>query len=199
MVTIYAAVEGVVDEVVAARLIRHVGAIPGPVYGRKGKPYLQRQISGYNYAAQRTPWLVLVDLDQEADCAPPMRQTWIPAPAPKLCFRIAVRAVEAWLMADAEALVSFIGVSPTRMPRDPESIAYPKTALVSIAARSRRRAIRKDMVPREGSGRAVGPAYASRLIEFASDHWRPIEAAATSESVRRAIAGLERLIVDTGA
>lgn len=197
-VTICAAVEGVVDEVVAARLIRHVGAIPGPAYGRKGKPHLHQQISGYNQAAQRAPWLVLVDLDQEADCAPPMRQVWIPAPAPMFCFRIAVRAIEAWLMADAEALASFIGVSRTRIPRDPETIGNPKTELVNIAARSRRRAIREDMVPREGSGRAVGPAYPSRLIEFASEQWRPTEAAATSESVRRAIACLERFTANTG-
>lgn len=198
MVTICAAVEGVVDQTVAARLIRHVGAIPGPAYGRKGKPHLQRQISGYNHAAERAPWLILVDLDHEAECAPPMRQAWIPAPAPMLCFRIAVRAIEAWLMADAEALASFIGVSRTRIPRDPDTIDHPKTTMVNIASRSRRRAIREDMVPRKGSGRAVGPAYPSRLIEFASGHWRPNEAAATSESVRRAIACLERLTVNTG-
>ena len=198
MVTICAAVEGVVDEVVAARLIRHVGAIPGPAYGRRGKPNLQRQIGGYNEAARRAPWLVLVDLDQDADCAPPMRQAWIPAPAPMLCFRIAVRAIEAWLMADAEALASFIGVSRARIPRDPEAIDSPKTALVNIAVRSRRRAIREDMVPRESSGRAVGPAYSSRLMEFASNHWRPNKAAATSESVRRAIACLKRLTVSGG-
>ena len=53
--------------------------------------------------------------------------------------------------------------------------------------------IRDDMVPREGSGRSIGPAYVSRIIEFALSHWRPAEASHRSESLRRAIACLNNL------
>lgn len=70
----------------------------------------------------------------------------------------------------------------------------PKQALVNLARTSRRRAIRDDMVPREGSGRAVGPGYTSRIIEFVSNHWRPEQAAHVSDSLRRAIARLEILV-----
>jgi hypothetical protein len=38
-VVIYGAVEGLVDEAVVRRLIRHVGAEPGPIYGKNGKVY----------------------------------------------------------------------------------------------------------------------------------------------------------------
>lgn len=193
-VTVYSAVEGVTDEAVAIRLIQHVGASPGPVYGRNGKPYLRDRIDGYNNAARNAPWFVLVDLDQDAACAPPLLEAWVPDRAPKLCFRIAIRAVEAWLMADAEALAGFLGVSRARVPAHPDAVTHPKQALVNLARQSRRRAIRDDMVPREGSGRAVGAAYPSRLVEFTSNHWRPQQAANTSESLRRAIASLENLV-----
>lgn len=192
-VIISSAVEGVTDEAVVHRLIRYVGANPGPVYGKHGKQHLRQRIVGYNQAARRTPWLVVVDLDQDEDCAPPLRTAWVPIPAPRLCFRVAVHAIEAWLMADAAALSEFLGVARGRLPNDPDAISAPKEALVHLARASRRRSIRIDMVPREGSGRVVGPAYTSRIIEFASRHWRPAEAALQSDSLRRAILGLERL------
>jgi hypothetical protein len=43
----------------------------------------------------------------------------------------------------------------------------------------------------------VGPAYSSRLIEFALDEaegWRPEIAARRSDSLRRCIEGIERLV-----
>jgi hypothetical protein len=193
-VIISAAVEGLVDEAVVRTLIVHAGAQVGSVYGKSGKPALRDRINGYNSAARHAPWLVLVDLNGDADCAPPLRQDWLPAPAPGLCFRVAIRQVEAWLMADAEALASYLAVAQGRIPGDPEGVPNAKTEMVNIARRSRRRAIRQDMVPREGSGRPVGPAYTSRLIEYAETHWRPAVAARHTESLRRAIACLRRLI-----
>jgi hypothetical protein len=113
-----------------------------------------------------------------------------------MCFRVAVRAVEAWLLADFEAMADFLGVASNKVPRDPERLAAPKEAMVNLARHSRRNAIREDLVPRAGSGRVVGPGYTSRLIEFASDHWRPAMAARRAESLRRAIACLKRLVED---
>ena len=78
-VFITAAVEGNVDEAVVRRLIEHVGGTPGPVYGRNGKDHLRQRIANYNQAARLSPWVVLVDLDHDADCAPPLRSAWLPA------------------------------------------------------------------------------------------------------------------------
>ena len=66
-----------------------------------------------------------------------------------------------------------------------ELLADPKLTLVNIARTSRRRDIRADMVPREGSGRAVGPAYTSRVIEYSQGPWRPHVAARYSDSLAR--------------
>ncbi len=192
-IVISAAVEGIVDEAVARKLIAYAGATPGPVYGKQGKSSLLQKIAGYNNAAQRAPWMILVDLDRDGHCAPPMRNRWLAHPAPLLCFRIAVREVEAWLLADTARLAAFLGVPRNRLPANPETLEDPKTELVNLARSSRRRAIQQDMVPRQGGGRQVGPAYSSRLIEFISSSWRPDVAAEQSDSLRRAIDCLLRL------
>ena len=192
-VTISAAVEGTLDEAVVGRLIRNVGGLPGTVYGKNGKPYLRNRISGYNNAARHAPWVVLVDLDAEDVCAPPVHAAWLPDPAPQMCLRFAVQAVEAWLMADTERVAAFIGVARSRVPQDPERLERPKQAMVNLARHSRRRDIRHDMVPRQGSGRTEGPAYTSRLTEYATDRWRPDVAAARADSLRRAVDCLRRL------
>lgn len=193
---IAAAVEGVTDEAVVERLIDHVGGQVGTVYGKNGKDRLRKKISGYNNAARHAPWIVLVDLDHEKDCAVRLREAWLPEPAPLLCFRTAVRAVEAWLMADAETLADYLGVSRNRICNAPEGLEHPKDVMVGLARRSRRRDIREDMASREGSGRRVGPAYPARLIEYAATAWRPEVAARNAESLRRAVACLRRLVAN---
>lgn len=193
-VCVSAAVEGLVDEAVVRRLIEQAGGVPGSVYGKNGKQGLRKNIHGFNQAARHRPWIVLVDLDRDHGCASPLRQEWLPTVAPHLCFRVAVRAVEAWLLADHETLASFLRIAQKQVPREPEALLDPKRALIDLARSSRRRAICKDMVPRSGSGRAVGPAYTSRVIEYIQSEWRPRDAARRADSLRRAIVCLNRLI-----
>jgi len=143
------------------------------------------------------PWIILIDLDDDDDCAPPYRKSCLPRPAPYMCFRVAVREIESWLLADRERLAKFLSVRVSRIPLDLEKLDSPKSTMVEIARHSRRRGIREDMVPRPGSGRKVGPAYTSQLIEFAGDSkrgWRPTVAAKTSDSLNRCVRCLLRLI-----
>lgn len=193
-IVVSGATEGIVDESVVRRLIRELGAEPGPVHGKNGKQHLRERITGFNNAARYSPWIVLLDLDHDAECAPPLRSHWLPEPAPFMCLRIAVRQVEAWLLADRENIAKFLAVAASRVPRHVETLTNAKEAMVDLARRSRRRDIREDMVPRPGSGRPVGPAYASRLIEFAQGMWNPQEAARPSDSLRRSMNRLEALI-----
>ena len=192
-VVVSAAVEGIVDEAVVRKLIIEAGGSPGAVYGKNGKALLRRQLPGYNNAARHSPWIVLVDLDRDAECAPPLREDWLRDPAPYLCFRVAVREVEAWLMADAESLATFLSVARNRIPASPERLQDPKTEMVNLARHSRRRELREDMIPRDRSGRLVGPAYASRLIEYVQTSWRPDVAIEHAESLNRAITCLKRI------
>lgn len=187
------AVEGDIDEAVALRLVRHVGAKAGTAYGKAGKDHLRRRIRGYNEASRRSPWLVIVDLDQE-DCGPALRRSWLSEVSPSLCFRVAVREVEAWLLADAGAMARFLSVPAGRIPSLPESLADPKGEIVRIARRSRSRAVREAIVPRPESERIVGPEYTSSLSLFARDLWCPDDAALRADSLRRAIRCLTALV-----
>jgi hypothetical protein len=190
------AVEGDVDEAVLRRILRHVGLELGAVHGREGKQKLLQRLGGYNNAARFAPWVVLVDLNGDCPCAPPCVQTWLPAPSEHMCFRVAVRAVEAWLLADRERIAGTLGISPRRVPDDPDNLAHPKTELVNLARQSNSRSIREQIVPREGSGRLVGSLYTSRLVGFIENEdggWRPDQAAVGSDSLRRCIDRLRSL------
>jgi hypothetical protein len=114
-----------------------------------------------------------------------------------MSLRIAVRELEAWLLADPERISGYLGVSVAEIPTDPDSIPDPKHLIVELARKSRRRAIREDMVPIVGSGQPVGPAYTSRMIEFiqnAESGWRPDVAAHNSDSLQRCISAISRLV-----
>lgn len=199
---ISAAVEGVMDEVVLRSLIQHVGATPGGFYGKHGKQYLLKYMQAYVRAARLEPWVVMIDLDHDSDCPVPVRRNWLlrggahEQAIPLLCFRIAIREVEAWLLADRERIAAYLGVPARWVTCEPEALDDPKTEIISLVARSRIKRLKAEMLPRPGSFRDVGPAYNSRLIQFvmnARNGWRPEVAAQTSESLRRAIACLRRL------
>ena len=188
------AVEGALDEVVLGRVVRAVGASPGSSYGKRGKDYLRQKASGFNNAARFAPWVLLADLDDEAECAPDLRRGWLPEPATMMCFRIAVRAIESWLLSDPSRLSGFLGVSPALIPPSPEQLDDPKQAMVELAARSSRMEIREGMPPRPGSGIRTGPAYTGRLIEFSLRSWRPQEARKQADSLDRCMRAVSTLV-----
>jgi len=132
------------DEAVLRRLVDEAGGSLQVVYGKMGKAHLRQSLNGYNQAARFTPWVVLVDLDLEYECAPLLCGEWLPNPAPDMCLRVAVREVETWLLADRERMARFLSVPVSRIPFDPEALDDPKGKLVQLARRSRRRDIRED-------------------------------------------------------
>lgn len=178
-------VEGTTDAAVAKRLLKDTGLPFGREYIKQGKDALMRNLSGYNSAARFSCWLVLRDLDRDAQCAPELRRRLMPKPSKFMRFHVAVRAVEAWVLADAEAFSAFFSVAQSRIPTAPEAIADPKGAVVALARRSRRRAIREALLPAEGTTATIGPGYVAALTQFVRDEWRPDVAAARSESLAR--------------
>lgn len=190
------AVEGDLDEAVLHRVVREAGLSLANVYGRSGKASLLRAVRDYNAAARHAPWVVLVDLDRDCECAPPCAARWLPDPALHMCFRVVVRSIEAWLLADGDRIADFLGVRRAHVPPDPDALDHPKRALVDLARRSRRRSLRDEIVPREGSGRSVGPLYTTRMIEFVQDEvtgWRVERAVGASSSLKRCLERLRQL------
>lgn len=195
--SISAAVEGPIDEAVVRRLVASAGGCIARAYRGNGRAGVLRNLPGYNNAARFAGWIVLVDLDDDV-CAPPFRRRWLPDPAPLMCFRVAVRAVEAWLMGDRERIANFLRVRQSQVPPNPEILPDPKGALVDLARHSRLSRIREDMVPRPSSGRRVGPLYTTRLLHFIDDEvggWRPeVAATGAADSLARCLRALRLLV-----
>ena len=190
-------VEGMTDEPVAKRLLMHVGFAIGDVFGRSGKADLLLRLPNYNQAAHSrfAPWFVLVDLDNDKHvaCAPQALKIWLLQPGEGMRLRVAVRAIEAWILADTEQLANFLSGAPTRIPIEPEKEIDPKQSLVNAARFSTSRSIREGFVQRQGSGGRVGPRYADLLNTFVENSWRPDEAAKRSESLQKCIRSLRTL------
>lgn len=192
-IPVTAAVEGDAD----AAAIRRIGLAAGRaveiVHGTGGKSQLDRRLDGFNNAARYAPWLVLRDLNGDADCAPALVTRLLPLPAQYMAFRVAVRAMEAWLLGDRENLPRFLGVRASALPDAPEDVPDPKSALIQLARVSRYGAVVADMVPRAGLSTRVGPGYTGRLIEFIDQHWDPIAAAGRCPSLARCLAAIQAI------
>ena len=127
--------------------------------------------------------------------------TWIPRFAPRalienwlsvpkhnnLLFRVAVREIEAWLLADSKGLAGYLAVKPGLVPKNPEALPDPKRNLVELARKSRRKQIREDIVPRIGSTAQIGPGYNACLSEFVQSVWDVESAANRAASLRRTL------------
>jgi hypothetical protein len=186
-------VEGETDEAVARTICSHLGLPTDIAYGKRGKEHLLNRLAAYNMAARFRPWFALVDLDNWRDCTAAFVSAKLPSSNRGMRFRVAVRTIEAWLLADEAHLAEFLIVSPAHIPADPDSVLQPKRAMVNLARGSRSRTIRQEMVPREGTGALVGPLYSARLREFAAMSWDPISAARRSVSLARCLRALSSL------
>jgi hypothetical protein len=184
--------EGPTDRAVIAKLFASIGMELGLVHICNGKGKLDKRLPSYNQAARHSPWLVLRDLDDDAPCASELVSERLPDPAAGMCFRLVVHAVEGWLLADSEAIASFLAVDRQKLPFAPDEVKNPKQELLRIVGKSRRKDIREDFLPAPNATAPVGPAYTARLIEFSSLHWRPEAAAERSPSLFRCIQALSK-------
>jgi len=192
-IPVHLAVEDDLSEAVIRKLLFDTGrsyAI-GTVFGRGGYGYLRSRVKTWNAAAAAgTPILLLTDLDQ-LPCPSGLIHDWLEAePHANLIFRVAVREIESWLLADREGFADFLGISVTKVPTEPDQIADPKQCLVNLARRSRRRTLRESIVPRQGSTALQGPDYNGCLGEFVRNQWDRDSAAGRSPSLNRAWARL---------
>jgi hypothetical protein len=147
--------------------------------------------------AKACPVLLLTDLDQWA-CAPDLLREWLAHPKhPDFLLRIAVREVEAWVLAADNALERFLGLRRACRIDFPERMHDPKAELLKLAMQSPRRDIRDALVRREGSGiLKQGPAYNSTLASFVVSSWDQAIAVEKCPSLARLIQALSALESD---
>jgi hypothetical protein len=162
----------------------------GVPYSGGGFGYLRKRIEGFNNAAKGVPFLVLTDLDA-VECAPSLVNSWLPhGMHPNLLFRIAVREVEAWLLADREGVAEFLAIQLDMVPDAPDEILDPKGTLIDLARRSPSSDLRRSIAPPLGSTSRQGPDYNGRMSAFAERIWNPCAAAKSSSSLARTIEAL---------
>ena len=170
-------VEDELSEAVISRIISYIESSEGKDFGyrytfnKRGCGNIKREMRKYNDIAGTYPVIVLVDLDT-TDCAPLLIDEFVDfSPNRKLVFRVAVREVEAWLLADRRNLADFLGVGINKIPARSEEVADPKDKLISIARRSRKREIKEDIPPETASMAEIGKNYNGRLKEFVIREW----------------------------
>jgi hypothetical protein len=186
------ACEGLLDHEVLARLLAAHDLAVGPVYNTGGKRRLDQRLPGYTNAARFSPWIVQRDLDNDASCAPALVRRLVPDLPPGLCLILAVRQVEAWLLADRPAIATFLRVADGAIPDRPETLPNAKSALIDIARQSRSRGVREGMVPVLDSGRTVGIAYTATMQAFVQTRWDFRRARLVAPSLATLVARLQR-------
>lgn len=187
----------VVEDALSLALMEKVLAHTGrgyqvllPVVAR-GVGKIQRAVAKYLNASRVLPHLVLVDLDQNV-CAPQLRRHWgVASLPPAMLFRVAVREVEAWVLADREGFANFAGIPVQKVSSAPESLPEPKQTLINLVRRSRNKRLAADLVPAQGSRVSIGPLYNEHLGQFVRERWNVDAAMANSPSLGRSFDRLQ--------
>ena len=122
--------EDQVSEFVMRKLLEEANKFQlGYSYSESGFGYIRKNMTGWNQASKGCPFFVLTDLDQ-TDCAPTLKADWLSVKQnPNLIFRVAVKEVEAWLLADIEGFSKYTGISSANFNENTESIDDPKAEL----------------------------------------------------------------------
>ncbi|MEO5572803.1 MAG: hypothetical protein ABIT08_07895 [Bacteroidia bacterium] len=179
--------EDQISEFIMVKLIEKTKKfIIGNSYSEGGFGYIKKNISGFNEAAKGCPFFILTDLDN-MDCPPTLINTWLREPMHEnLIFRIAVKEVEAWILADIEGFCEYTGISSSHLSDTPEEIIDPKAELIKLIRICRKRKIKEDILPIDQYA-SIGPNYNARLGEFVINYWSISRAMKRSDSLKRAI------------
>ena len=198
MTTIFLGVEDDLSESTARAVLRVVFGASVELRRLHGKRaggfgQIQKNILKYMNLAAQYPVLLVTDLDTWA-CPPALIAEWfggrgIPS---SMSFRVAVREIEAWLLADTDGFADYVGVSRRAVPTDVDSLADPKSTLISLAKKGRRE-IRAEIVPGKRNHSPQGLGYNTVLSHFVEEKWSATVASNNSESLKRAISDLARL------
>lgn len=189
-ISINIAVEDDLSHAVLAEMLKQTrrGFEVAVCYKQNGYGYLKRNLPAFLRASSIKPFIILADLDVNP-CATTLADLWLGQPAnlPQTAlFRVAVREVESWVLADPKSLSGFMGVREKEFPANPDQLEDPKNFIVEVARKSRYSTIQNSMVPAAGSRANVGPYFTRTLMQFVRNHWEAARAQSHSDSFRRA-------------
>lgn len=166
--------------------------------GKEGFGFIQKNMPAFNRAAETVGMIVLTDLDEHL-CPKLILRSWLQEEThPNLVFRVAIREVEAWLLAHREAFARHLHVAPANIPFDSESIRDPKELVIELVRHSTSKQIHDAIVPGPGRKRKVGPDYNGCLLQFVYKTWSPSVARRRSASLNGALLALDRFRFQQG-
>ncbi|MDZ7919381.1 hypothetical protein [Rhodoferax sp.] len=185
--------EDVLSLAVMRKVIEHTGRDYQIVrtLNEKGVGNIRKALDKYRNASYALAHVVLVDLD-DAECPPLLREQWGVVNLPDaMLFRVAVREIESWVLADRDGFSAFFGVAVNKITQDPESLQDPKQSLINIVRKGRNRKLITEIVPAQGVPMSKGPLYNERLTEFVTDVWDVDKAISSAPSLRRTFERLQ--------
>ena len=195
MVGVALATEDALSEAMGFRLLQEASSElrVDLLLRNKGAGYLRSRLHSWQQMARNgLPVVLLTDLDR-TPCAPQLVREWFGATSrtDNFVFRVAVREVESWLLADHEGIRTLLG-KRCRPPQFPDEVLDPKNKLLELA-RNAPRSVREEIVRSEGSIARQGLGYNRCLSEFVAETWSLGRAEARSPSLLRARRRIDEL------
>jgi hypothetical protein len=193
MTWIVLATEDELSEQVGLCLAEEAGLEVGQRLRKQGNGYLHNKITNFCEMARQQPVLLITDLDQ-ATCASALISEWMGKRSrpDKLLFRVAVREVESWLLADHEGMKTLLGSRVGGLPQAPDDLPDPKGKLLALAQKAPRD-VREALVIKRGAVASQGLGYNALLCQWIREVWRLERAAERSDSLSRARSRLREL------
>lgn len=189
------ATEDELSEAVCHRLLDDVGGDLSIAYKlrRNGFGYLRSRMRNFCELARQMPVFLLTDLDA-SECPATLVREWtrnnvVPD---QLIFRVAVRQVESWLLADRSSIAKLLNVGLRQVPANPDTLLDAKQSLLKLASRAPRR-VRDRLLAEKGATARQGLGYNAVLVEFVRSQWNPARASGWSNSLHRARVRLSSL------
>ncbi len=109
----------------------------------------------------------------------------------QVIFRVAIREIESWIMADRDAWSDYIGIARGNFSTKPDALPDPKQYLLSVIRGKGHRKYHRQMLP--AGTASIGPLYNTVLCKFVRERWSSVRASEYSPSLSRAIMALNRI------
>jgi hypothetical protein len=164
------------------------------VFNARGNARLKDGMTKFREASRVVPHVILTDLDR-CPCPPELIKNWkanqLP---PQLLFRVAVREVEAWLMADRVGIAAYLHIDISKVPHAPEKEEDPKRTLINLARKSRKRRLSQEIVPEAGSAAKIGVLYNTHFVNFVNSRWDIEQACLCAPSLARTLSRISTFL-----
>lgn len=153
---------------------------------------IKANVNKWNAAAVKgIRFIVVTDLDSSPCPVKLINEWFVNGIDTNLIFRIAIKEIESWVLADNINFSKFLGISNYSIT-DSDTINDPKDFLFKLTKKSRYTNIKKDILPLDIFAR-IGPNYNNRLALFIHSYWDIDNARQKSKSLDRAIKAFVRI------